>query len=83
VFPSFVYFAAAVGLFLGNFVFTYINVAGVLRRGYPELVKYALLSPLYWALMSVAAYKGLFQLFYRPFYWEKTVHGLDVTTKAE
>ncbi len=78
LFPGFVYFAAAAGLYIGNFVFTYINVAGVLRRGYPGLVKYALLSPLYWALMSVGAYKGFFQLFYRPFYWEKTVHGLDV-----
>jgi cellulose synthase/poly-beta-1,6-N-acetylglucosamine synthase-like glycosyltransferase len=83
LFPSFVYFAAAAGLYLGNFVFTYINVAGVLRRGYPELVKYALLSPLYWALMSVGAYKGLFQLFYRPFYWEKTVHGLDRPAESE
>ena len=83
LFPSFVYFAAAAGLYIGNFVFTYINVAGVLRRGYPELVKYALLSPLYWALMSVGAYKGLFQLFYRPFYWEKTVHGLDVRAESE
>ena len=62
---------------VGNFVFTYINVAGSLRRGYYELVKWALLSPLYWALMSVGAYKGLFQLVYRPHYWEKTVHGLD------
>jgi glycosyltransferase XagB len=78
LFPGLVYFAAAAGLYIGNFVFTYINVAGVLRRGYPELVKYALISPLYWALMSVGAYKGFFQLFYRPFYWEKTVHGLDV-----
>ena len=81
LFPGFVYFAAAAGLYIGNFVFTYVNVAGVLRRGYPELVKYALLSPLYWALMSVGAYKGFFQLFYRPFYWEKTVHGLDVESE--
>lgn len=78
LFPSFVYFAAAFGLYIGNFVFTYVNVAGTMRRGFPELVKYALLSPLYWALMSVGAYKGFLQLFYRPFYWEKTVHGLDV-----
>jgi len=34
------------------------------------------LSPLYWALMSVAAWKGFLQLFTNPFYWEKTVHGL-------
>ena len=56
----------------------YLNVAGAMRRGYYDLVKYALLSPLYWALMSIAAWKGFIQLFYRPFYWEKTVHGLDL-----
>jgi cellulose synthase/poly-beta-1,6-N-acetylglucosamine synthase-like glycosyltransferase len=83
LFPSFIYFSAAFGLFIGNFVFTYVNVAGTVRRGYPELVKYALLSPLYWALMSVGAYKGFFQLFYRPFYWEKTVHGLDARNADE
>ena len=32
--------------------------------------------PLYWALMSVAAWKGLIQLIPKPFYWEKTEHGL-------
>ena len=55
----------------------YMNVAGCLRRRYYSLVKWALLSPLYWGLMSLAAYKGFFQLFTNPFYWEKTVHGLD------
>ena len=83
IFPSFVYFAGAVGLFLGNFVFTYINVAGCVRRGHHDLVKYALLSPIYWALMSLGAWKGFLQFFYRPHYWEKTVHGLDVGIEPE
>jgi len=77
LFPGFVYFGAGFGLYVGNFVFAYINVAGSLRRGYHHLVRYALLSPMYWALMSIAAWKGFLQLFYAPFYWEKTVHGLD------
>ena len=72
----------AFGLFIGNFVFMYLNVAGSMQRGYYDLVKYALLSPLYWALMSIGAWKGFLQLFYRPFYWEKTVHGLDVAHQA-
>jgi cellulose synthase/poly-beta-1,6-N-acetylglucosamine synthase-like glycosyltransferase len=83
MFPGFVYYAAAAGLFIGNFAFTYINVAGSMRRGYYDLVKYSLLSPLYWALMSVGAWKGLLQLFYRPYYWEKTVHGLDIGMISE
>jgi len=77
LFPSFVFYASAFQLFVGNFVFMYLNVAGSVQRGYFDLAKYALLSPLYWGLMSVAAWKGFAQLFYRPFYWEKTVHGLD------
>ena len=77
LFPSFVFYAAAFQLFIGNFVFMYLNVAGSVQRGYFDLAKWALLSPLYWGLMSIAAWKGFLQLFYRPFYWEKTVHGLD------
>jgi hypothetical protein len=30
----------------------------------------------YWVMISIAAYKALWQLVYRPFYWEKTEHGL-------
>ena len=35
------------------------------------------LGPLYWVLMSIGAWKGFIQLIHKPFYWEKTVHGLD------
>ncbi|WP_205696578.1 glycosyltransferase family 2 protein [Conexibacter sp. SYSU D00693] len=77
LFPSFVFYAAAFQLFIGNFVFMYLNVAGSVQRGYFDLAKYALLSPLYWGLMSIAAWKGFGQLVTKPFYWEKTIHGLD------
>ncbi|MBC7316779.1 MAG: hypothetical protein H5T70_10205, partial [Chloroflexi bacterium] len=45
-------------------------------RGYHNLVLYALLSPFYWVLMSIGAWKGLYQLLVKPYYWEKTIHGL-------
>jgi cellulose synthase/poly-beta-1,6-N-acetylglucosamine synthase-like glycosyltransferase len=77
IFPSYVYYVAAIQLFLGNFVFLYLGVIASARRGDDELAKYALLSPLYWGLMSLAAWKGFIQLFTNPFYWEKTTHGLD------
>ena len=32
--------------------------------------------PLYWAMISVAAYRALFQLIWAPWLWEKTDHGL-------
>ncbi len=76
VFPSFVFYAGAICLYLGNFAFMYMNVAGAMRRGYYDMVKYALFSPLYWGLMSLGAWKGLWQLITKPYFWEKTKHGL-------
>lgn len=81
LFPGPIYYIGSFGLYLGNFLFTYLNVAGLLRRGYYDMVKYALLSPIYWALMSVAAWKGLIQLIHAPAYWEKTTHGLHQPTQ--
>ena len=77
VFPGVVYYAAALMLLVGNMVFVYLNVAGSLQRGDFGLTRTALLSPLYWGLMSLAAWRGFLQLFTNPFYWEKTEHGLD------
>ena len=54
----------------------YVNAAGAMWRGYDQLVKFALFTPVYWGLMSIAAWKALIQLFTRPHYWEKTTHGL-------
>lgn len=76
LFPGIIFFLGAFALFFGNFAFTYINVAGALRREKYALVKYALISPLYWAFQSIGAWMGFIQLFYKPHFWEKTIHGL-------
>jgi len=64
-------------LFATNFLFIAVNCLGCTRHRYWTLLPLALLAPVYWALMSVAAIKGFCQLFTNPFYWEKTRHGLD------
>lgn len=68
IFPGPIYFLAAFALYIGNFVFVYAGMVGALDRGRYRLVKYSLLSPLYWVLMSIAAWKGTLQLFYAPTY---------------
>jgi cellulose synthase/poly-beta-1,6-N-acetylglucosamine synthase-like glycosyltransferase len=83
IFPGVVYYAGGFALFVGNFLFAYLTAAGAAHRGYDTLVKYALLAPLYWALMSIGAWKGLIQLFRKPFYWEKTHHGLHLRPAVE
>jgi hypothetical protein len=42
------------------------------------LSRYALLTPIYWFFMSIASWRAIWQLITRPFYWEKTVHGLHI-----
>jgi glycosyltransferase XagB len=79
IFPPITIYLGVMAFCLGNFAFLYLSIAGCIRRGYFSLAKYALLTPLYWVLMSVAAWKGFLQLFYAPSYWEKTQHGLAAT----
>ena len=47
------------------------------RRGRAELALYAVLMPVYWLAISVAAYRALLQLLTAPYYWEKTSHGFS------
>ena len=79
MFSGWVYFMGAANLLLGNFAFTYANMVAVARRNMWDLVAWAALSPLYWALMSVAAWRALVQLILQPSYWEKTEHGFTAT----
>ena len=72
-----VFFAVTVVLFLANFFFVFMHIWACVRRRLYGLIPYAIFSPLYWVLISLAAWKGFLQLFFDPFKWEKTHHGLD------
>ncbi|MGC9316646.1 MAG: glycosyltransferase [Armatimonadota bacterium] len=76
LFPAGIYLLGSFCLFGANFVFVYMAVAGCMHRGYWDLVKYAVLTPVYWLMMSIGAYKAFGQILVRPHYWEKTEHGI-------
>jgi cellulose synthase/poly-beta-1,6-N-acetylglucosamine synthase-like glycosyltransferase len=82
VYPAWVFYPAVLTLVAGNLLFVYTFLLGSARRGNHDLIKYGLLAPFYWLLMSVAAVKALAQLIAKPHYWEKTVHGLHLSTEA-
>jgi len=65
-----------VGLAAGNGMFAYLAMLAPFRRGWLELTPYGLTAPFYWLLISAAGARALWQLFSRPWYWEKTSHGL-------
>jgi hypothetical protein len=76
LFPGPVFAMGAFCLFAGNFAFVYAGALGAFRRRYDDLVKYAILAPPYWVLMSYSGWRGFFQFLHSPFHWEKTRHGL-------
>ncbi len=74
---SVIFFVTTVLLVLANFLFLGVHILACLKRRYYHLLPAALLMPFYWLLISLGAWKGFIQLFFNPFYWEKTLHGLD------
>ncbi len=76
IFPDWVIILSVFNFMAGNLLMIYINMIAVFRRKSYSLILFAITNPVYWLMHSISAYKGLFQLISKPFYWEKTNHGL-------
>jgi len=77
---------ALVWLYLGALASGYLTSAalgllGLKRRRLLRQGWVLLLMPLHWLLLSVAAWRALYQLIFNPFHWEKTAHGLARTSR--
>jgi cellulose synthase/poly-beta-1,6-N-acetylglucosamine synthase-like glycosyltransferase len=77
VFPQSLLFVSLFNLLAGNGAFVYLSMLAPIRRGWLNLVPYSLTVFGYWVLMSVAAYRALWQLVCDPHFWEKTPHGVS------
>jgi cellulose synthase/poly-beta-1,6-N-acetylglucosamine synthase-like glycosyltransferase len=53
-----------------------IGLMGLARRGRLRSSWVLALTPFYWACLSIAAWRALWQLWRDPYRWEKTEHGL-------
>ena len=62
---------------VGNILMIYVNMMAVFKRRFYELILFAIANPIYWLMHSAAAFMALYQLVVKPFYWEKTTHGLS------
>jgi len=76
LFPLPVFVMSLLTALLGNLTFIYLAIYGLLKRERYRLVPLMFLSPFYWVLQSIAAWKALYQLIVKPHYWEKTTHNL-------
>jgi hypothetical protein len=71
-----------VALSAGNLVIGYagamvLTLVSAVRRRAWGLIPWIVFVPLYWLLISFAAYRALLQLLTDPHKWEKTEHGLS------
>lgn len=76
LFPAPIYYAGVACWAIGSFVVVYMMVVSVRIARRPELLITALVAPVYWIMMSIAAVKAAVQLVTAPSFWEKTTHGL-------
>jgi cellulose synthase/poly-beta-1,6-N-acetylglucosamine synthase-like glycosyltransferase len=77
---------ALAGLYVATLMTGYlmsglIGFVGLSRRRLARSAPYLLLLPLYWLLLSIAAWRAVFQLMWSPYRWEKTAHGLARTSR--
>jgi glycosyltransferase XagB len=82
VFPLAAIYIGVTLTLLGNAATVYLSVLAMVYTKESKFAWISLLYPIYWLLMALAATKAIYQLIRKPFYWEKTLHGLDVTGEA-
>jgi cellulose synthase/poly-beta-1,6-N-acetylglucosamine synthase-like glycosyltransferase len=68
-------------LLAGYLISAALALIGLARRRLLDCAWALLLMPVYWLLLSLAAWRALFQLMRAPYRWEKTEHGLARTSR--
>lgn len=68
----------ALANFMGGYAVNLVLGAMSLRgTRHQWLWLHVIFIPVYWLLVSAAAYRAVWQLFRAPFYWEKSTHGVS------
>lgn len=60
-----------------------VSAIAVTSAGKPDLIKWTPTLHLYFPLAALAAYKGVIELATKPFYWDKTTHGIFAPTQPD
>ncbi len=71
---SFLFWVGLINLLAGYLSAMALGALAVSKRGWGALGWHAILMPLYWLLISLAAHRALLQLITAPHLWEKTEH---------
>jgi hypothetical protein len=80
--------SAVAPLFIASLVAGYastiaLDFIGLQRRGLLAHAWVLALTPLHWLLLSLAAWRAVYQLLHAPQRWEKTEHGLAKNSRLD
>ncbi len=78
LFPAPISYVALFTWVVGNIAVVYAGLVSIREVRREELWASALIVPVYWVMMALAATKAMVQLVRNPSFWEKTTHGLHV-----
>jgi len=82
LYPQPVLYMSGVAFIVGSFIFTYLNLLGAYRRKKFYLVKYGMLTPIYWVMIAIATTRAALQIIKNPHGWEKTKHGSHLSKQS-
>jgi cellulose synthase/poly-beta-1,6-N-acetylglucosamine synthase-like glycosyltransferase len=66
-----------INLLIGNLVYIGLHTGPIILKKNYTSIPLAITIPIYWVLISVGCWRGALQLIKKPFYWEKTEHGIS------
>ena len=66
---------------IGYLTSAFLGWLGLARRGLLSTAWVLFLTPAHWLLLSLAAWRALYQLVVAPYAWEKTEHGLAKSSR--
>jgi cellulose synthase/poly-beta-1,6-N-acetylglucosamine synthase-like glycosyltransferase len=81
-FPPVLMWGFIASMVLGQGVMLATAVVAARDSGRPGLLPWVLTLPFYWPLGAVAAWRAVAEIFYAPFLWHKTEHGVDEAPEA-
>jgi cellulose synthase/poly-beta-1,6-N-acetylglucosamine synthase-like glycosyltransferase len=55
----------------------YLGYKATYTKQHKHLRRWLITTILYWPIASIASYKALYEVFFRPAYWDKSEHGIN------
>ncbi len=71
----------ATTILIGYGTSAFLGWLGLARRGLLSNAWVLLLTPMHWLVLSLAAWRAVYQLTAAPYRWEKTDHGLAKSSR--